>query len=71
MRRVPDSGKYELTVADNGIGFQEGAGFNGDDTLGLTLINTLAGQLDGVMEVKIENGTEYRITFEERIRKEL
>lgn len=71
MRRVPDSGKYELTVADNGIGFQEGAGFNGDYTLGLTLIDTLVGQLNGVMEIERENGTEYRITFEERIRKEL
>jgi two-component sensor histidine kinase len=76
MRRVPDSGKYELTVADNGIGFQGGEGRGrrdekNDGTLGLMLIDTLVRQLNGVMEVKRENGTEYRITFEERIRKEI
>ena len=71
MRKVPDSNKYELMVADNGAGFQGGEGDEGNGGLGLKLINTLVEQLHGEMEVRRGNGTECRITFEERIRREI
>jgi len=53
-----------LRVRDNGIGLP--AGFDGQQagTLGLRLVQMLAGQLDAVVEVHSEEGTEVAITFE-------
>jgi two-component sensor histidine kinase len=54
---------YVLTVSDNGVGFPEGVDFQKTETLGLQLVNTLAGQLGGAVEVLRNGGTEFRITF--------
>ncbi|OGP32375.1 MAG: hypothetical protein A2073_00095 [Deltaproteobacteria bacterium GWC2_42_11] len=56
-------GGYALTVCDNGIGLPEGFDFRNTKSLGLQLVNTLAGQLNGAIEVKGKNGTEFKMTF--------
>jgi two-component sensor histidine kinase len=56
--------QVNLQIFDDGIGLP----FNFEDakpeTLGLQLVETLIEQLDGQLEVKIENGTKYFIKFE-------
>jgi two-component sensor histidine kinase/predicted hydrocarbon binding protein len=52
-----------LIVADNGVGIKGKINFNSPKTLGLQLINSLAEQLDGKLEVKKEKGTCFTIFF--------
>lgn len=59
-------GKIILTVSDNGIGFVNDIDFQNTKTLGMQLINTLVGQIDGTLEISSSNGTKFRITFKER-----
>ena len=58
--------KYQLSVADDGVGLP--AGFNAEDseTLGMELVNTLAAQLDGQIEFCGGAGTLVRVTFPRR-----
>jgi PAS domain S-box-containing protein len=53
----------ELIVKDNGIGFPEGINFKNTSTLGLQLVNTLVGQIDGTIEMESNNGTAFKIKF--------
>ena len=57
--------KFILEVKDNGIGFPELLDFRRTETLGLQLINSLVMQLDGIIEIKNNNGTEFKIVFYE------
>jgi two-component sensor histidine kinase len=53
-----------LTVSDTGIGLPVGLGYQSTQSLGLQLVDTLAEQLDGTIEVDSgEEGTTFRITF--------
>lgn len=52
---------YLLEIADDGIGMHED--YLSVNSLGLELIDTLVGQLDGTKQVIIENGTKYIIKF--------
>ncbi len=54
---------YTLIVSDDGIGISEKMDFENSDTLGLQLVNTLVNQLDGELELKKDNGTEFTIRF--------
>lgn len=54
----------ELIVSDNGIGFPEDLDFRNTDSLGMTLINALAGQLRGTIELSMEHSTEFKVTFD-------
>lgn len=58
-------GEYtqKLMVADDGVGLPEGVGFDTEESLGLQLINTLVGQIDGTIEVDGTNGTRFIIMF--------
>jgi two-component sensor histidine kinase len=57
-------GQYVLRVADDGIGFPKDLDFRTTDSLGLQLVNTLTGQLEGTVElVNNGRGTEFRIPF--------
>jgi PAS domain S-box-containing protein len=53
----------EIVVSDNGIGFPKGINFRETLTLGLQLVNTLVGQIDGEIEMENKNGTAFRIKF--------
>ncbi len=55
-------GSYELVVRDNGTGLPE-TNYRDGDSLGLQLVETIIEQLDGTLEMRNENGTFVRITF--------
>lgn len=55
---------YTLLFSDNGKGLPKGFDFRNTDSLGLQLVNTLADQLEGKIELIPEaKGTKYRIEF--------
>ncbi len=56
---------YKLVVRDNGIGFPEGFDFRNTNSLGMQLVVSLVEQIEGKIELKKDNGTEFRIAFEE------
>jgi PAS domain S-box-containing protein len=56
--------EYDLIVGDDGIGFREKFDLE-NETLGLTLINSLVDQLDGDIELLEGEGTFYKIKFQE------
>lgn len=61
--RAKDKEEVELMISDNGVGMPQALDFRSTDTLGLTLINALTGQLKGKIELNREQGTEFIITF--------
>jgi two-component sensor histidine kinase len=54
---------FVLTVSDNGIGIPEDIDIENLDSLGLQLVISLVEQLDGELELKRANGTEFTIRF--------
>jgi two-component sensor histidine kinase len=52
-----------LIVGDNGVGFPEDLDIQSLDSLGLRLINTLVGQLEGTLEMKNSDGTQFKLAF--------
>ncbi len=57
---------FVLIVRDTGVGFPEDLDFQNTSTLGLQLVNNLTRQIDGKLELNRDNGTEFKITFEEQ-----
>ncbi len=55
--------KYVLKVSDTGKGFPKNIDFQNTETLGMQLVNTLIEQIEGTVELKNNNGTEFTITF--------
>jgi PAS domain S-box-containing protein len=55
--------RFILTVSDNGIGIPENLDIKKLDSLGIQLITSLVDQLDGELELKRDNGTEFIIKF--------
>jgi PAS domain S-box-containing protein len=54
---------FILSVSDNGVGIPEDLDIEDLDTLGIQLVTTLVDQLDGELELKRNNGTEFTIRF--------
>ena len=54
---------FVLTVSDDGIGIPESLNIEDLDSLGLQLVTSLVDQLDGELELKRNNGTEFVIRF--------
>jgi PAS domain S-box-containing protein len=54
---------YVLFVSDNGVGIPEDFEIEDLDSLGLQLVTTLVDQLDGELQLKRNNGTEFIIRF--------
>ena len=52
---------YILKVSDNGIGIPKEIDIQNADTLGLQLVNILVEQIDGCLELKSDQGTEFTI----------
>lgn len=52
-----------LIVSDNGIGIPKDLDIEDTDTLGMQLVTSLVDQLDGELEPKRDNGTEFIIRF--------
>ena len=55
-----DDDKYHLEISDNGIGLPQNS-ISKSSTLGILLVNSLVGQLDGSIEVIRNQGTTYQI----------
>lgn len=56
-------GKYSLVVNDTGVGFPEDVDFQQTETLGMQLVIDLVSQLGGIIKLKREKGTKFRIVF--------
>jgi PAS domain S-box-containing protein len=54
---------FSLTISDNGKGIPEDLELENAESLGLQLVGILVDQLDGKIEIKREQGTEFRITY--------
>ncbi len=63
VEMVKDGKKYVLIVRDTGSGFPDDVDYKNTETLGMQLVNTLVEQINGKIELKKENGTEFTITF--------
>ncbi len=57
------STNFILSVSDNGVGITENLDIEDLDTLGMQLVTSLVDQLDGELELKRNNGTEFIIRF--------
>jgi PAS domain S-box-containing protein len=57
------SASFVLTVSDNGVGTPEDLEIEDLGSLGLQLVTSLVDQLDGKLELKENNGTEFAIRF--------
>jgi two-component sensor histidine kinase len=57
------SNAFTLSISDNGVGIPEDLDIEDLDSLGLQLVTTLVDQLDGELELKRDNGTEFIIRF--------
>ncbi len=63
IEMVQDQDEYHLKISDNGVGLPQDLDIDKSSTLGLLLVNSLVGQLEGSMEVNREQGTSYHIVF--------
>ncbi len=54
---------YVLIISDNGIGIPEDIDVEDLNTLGMQLVTSLVGQLDGEFELKRSNGTKFTMRF--------
>ena len=52
-----------LSVSDNGVGIPKEIDFRNTSSLGLHLVNTLVGQLNGAIELYTNAGTTFEIRF--------
>ena len=62
-RRDCKSTCYTLSVSDNGVGIPENIDIEDLESLGLQLVTSLVDQLDGELELKRNNGTEFTMKF--------
>ncbi|HMK54627.1 MAG TPA: PAS domain S-box protein [Methanobacteriaceae archaeon] len=60
-----DGAKYQFMVKDDGVGLPAGFNMEESDTLGLRLVSSLIGQIDGDLEVDYQDGALFKITFKE------
>lgn len=58
-------GNFELIVSDDGIGFPEELDYKKTSSLGLQLVNSLVGQLEGTISMDSSHGPEFKIMFQE------
>lgn len=57
------NGDVHLMVSDNGIGLSEEVDFKKPDSMGLQLVKDLIDQLGGTLELSLNAGTTYQISF--------
>ena len=58
-----ETGKYSLSIKDNGIGLPESFNLEEAQSFGLRLVNILSRQIKGHVEIRNENGLEYTLSF--------
>ena len=57
--------RFVLKVQDNGIGFPASVDFENPRSMGLELVNLLVGQMNGMIDLQVEGGAIFTITFPE------
>lgn len=57
--------QYVVAVSDNGIGFPPGIDFRATESLGMELVCVFTEQLDGAIDLQVDGGTRFAITFTE------
>ena len=58
-----DNKMYNISISDNGIGFPKNIDYKETKSLGLQLVNTLVGQIDGTINMENGIGTTFKISF--------
>ncbi len=58
-----NSTSFILTILDDGVGIPNKIEIDGNESLGFQLITSLINQLDGELELKRNNGTEFTMKF--------
>ena len=58
-----EDGRFELAVTDNGVGFREDIGGDQPRGLGLRLVELLAKQLGGELDMSWDDGADARVRF--------
>ncbi len=56
---------FVLEIEDNGIGFPENFNIDDNESLGLKLVSSLTRQIDGQLELLVNEKTKFRIIFSE------
>jgi PAS domain S-box-containing protein len=62
-REEGNDASFILNISDNGVGIPEDIDIEDLESLGLQLVTTLVDQLDGELEMKRDNGTEFTVRF--------
>ena len=52
-----------LTLQDNGIGLPDAVDFQHTQSLGLDLVNILVGQINGKINLQVDGGITFTVTF--------
>jgi two-component system CheB/CheR fusion protein len=63
IRMRSEDKRMTLTVQDNGIGFPESIDLTKLKSLGMDLVNILVRQMKGKMDMRVDGGTTWTITF--------
>jgi PAS domain S-box-containing protein len=58
--------EYEIIICDDGIGFPDDIDYKNTNSLGLQLVNTLVGQIDGTILLDNQKGTIFSIKFDKK-----
>jgi two-component sensor histidine kinase len=59
-------GNYALTVKDDGVGLPDGLDIWSARSLGFQIVRSMAAKLDGTLEVKSSDGSEFRVNFTDK-----
>jgi PAS domain S-box-containing protein len=60
-------GRFELSVADKGVGFPKNFDWTKSDSLGLRLVRLLTDQLQGEVVMQNHTGIKFSVTFKDRV----
>ncbi|MDJ1185235.1 PAS domain S-box protein [Roseofilum casamattae] len=64
--RQIENEQLDLKVIDDGIGFPSDRNWQTSPSLGMHLVHILAEQLDGKLEITLQNGTIFHLVFKQR-----
>ena len=58
---------FEIKISDNGVGIPQDVKVHEPETLGLSIVNMIAQQINGTMKVDRENGTSFTLVIPKKI----